>query len=104
LKNLNVPATIVDRLFATDSTHMHYLNNPELELISNMCKRNARRIEQSTEYYPNGKWKSTTYDPVRIACYRAIIKELMHEGVKKYLASVGEEPTALPAPSGSTPR
>jgi hypothetical protein len=93
LSKLNVPLTIVDRLFATDSKHMHYLTKSELELIKStpyleeLTEAKCPPDKTKREYYPDGRWKSTTFDPIRIACYRQILKELMRERAKKYLAS-----------------
>jgi len=100
LTKLNVPVGIVDRLFATDSKHMYYLTKFDLDLI-----KSTPYLEQYTdakcppdktkrEYYPDGRWKSTRFDPVRIACYRKILKELMGEGVQAYLKSLNERPSA----------
>src|SRR5262245_10079338 len=116
LTKLNVPQTIVDRLFATDSKHMYYLTKSDLELIKStpyleeLTEAKCPPDKTKREYYPDGRWKSTTYDPVRIACYRQILKELMREGVQTYLKELNERssagtgaPSAAPAQQLPTP-
>jgi hypothetical protein len=100
LAKLNVPANIVDRLFATDSKSMYYLTKSDLELIQStpyleeLTQAKCPPDKTKHEYYPDGQWKSTTSDPVRINCYRTILKEVMRDGVRSYLAGLGEQPVA----------
>jgi hypothetical protein len=94
LKRLNVPQTIIDRLFATDSHSMYYLTWPEHELM-----QSTPHIEEMT-YLKCGQSKTqhmsrennwtTTQDINHVNCYRGILKEAMREGAAEYLATLGE--------------
>jgi hypothetical protein len=109
LAKLNVPAIIVDRLFATDSRSMYYLTKSELELMQStpyleeLTHAKCAPDRTKREYGPDGKWKGTTYDPVRINCYRSILKEVMRDGVRDYLANLDEQ-RGPEAGAPSTPR
>jgi hypothetical protein len=91
---LDVPATIIDRLFATDRYGMYFLTRPEVQLLNSTpyieemvyskCGK-SRHIPMSAA----NNWTSTE-DPVHVACYRTILKQLMREGATNYLASLGE--------------
>jgi hypothetical protein len=108
LAKLDVPLTIVDRLFATDSKHMYYLTTSELELV-----KSTPDVEQYVDakcppdrtkrtYNPDGTWQSTTFDPIRIGCYRSILKEIMREGANKYLAQYAQAQTGNSVAPGET--
>jgi hypothetical protein len=109
LAKLNVPVTIVDRLFATDSKHMYYFSKSDLELVKSTPdveeypEAKCPPDKTKRDYYPDGRWKSTTFDPVRIACYREILKELMRAGVQKYLAGYAQAQADNPVPPEATP-
>jgi hypothetical protein len=108
LAKLNVSASIVDRLFATDSKSMYYLSKADLQLIQStpyleeLTEAKCPPDKTKREYYPNGAWKSTTYDPVRIACYRSILKELMRDGVRTFLTNEQFRPTGDVSPPTSS--
>jgi hypothetical protein len=98
LRKLDVPQTIIDRMFATDSQSMYYLTWPEHELMqstpyleemtySKCGKSKAEHMSRSNN------WTSTE-DPQHVNCYRGILKQIMAEGVKKYLETFGEGPIA----------
>jgi hypothetical protein len=77
---------------------MYYLTTSDLELVKStpyleeLTDAKCPPDRTKREYDRNGKWKSTTEDPIRIACYRKILKELMREGVQAYLKGLGERP------------
>jgi hypothetical protein len=94
VNNLNVPATIVDRLFATDSHGMYFLSWPEIQLLDStpfleemVYSKCGKSKHQSMSAANN--WTSTE-DPAHVACYRSILKELMREGTKKYLTTYSQ--------------
>jgi hypothetical protein len=64
---------------------------PNLELVKSTPDveqyTDARCPPDRTErkYGPDGKWISTKEDPIRINCYRSILKQIMQDGVNKYL-------------------
>lgn len=93
LKKLDVPQTIIDRLFATDSRSMYYLTWPEMELM-----QSTPYVEEMT-YSRCGKSKkesmsaknnwTMTEDPVHVECYRSILKQILADGARDYLAKYG---------------
>jgi hypothetical protein len=95
VKEMNVPATIIDRLFATDSHNMYFLSWPEIQLLDSTpfleemvyskCGK-SKHIHMSAE----NNWTSTE-DPQHVYCYRGILKQLMREGAQNYLQSAGVE-------------
>jgi hypothetical protein len=91
--SLNVPATIVDRLFATNSRSMYYLTQPEIELIAStpyleeMVYSKCGKSKHEKMSRANN-WTSTE-DPAHVVCYRSILKQFMQEGVQNYLTQYG---------------
>jgi len=93
LKRLDVPQTIIDRLFATDSRSMYYLTWPEMELM-----QSTPYVEEMT-YSRCGKSKkesmsaknnwTMTEDTVHVECYRSILKQILADGAKDYLEKYG---------------
>lgn len=108
IKQLNVPAAIIDRLFATDSHNMYFLSWPEIQLLDSApfleemvyskCGK-SKHVSMSAE----NNWTSTE-DPQHVYCYRGILKQLMREGAQNYLQSAGVElaaPQLAPAVTGN---
>jgi hypothetical protein len=95
LQKLDVPIATIDRLFATDSRSVYFLTRSELQLMQStpyleeLTQAKCPPDKTKREYHPDGRWKSTTYDPVRINCYRSILKEIMKSGAQKYLEIYG---------------
>lgn len=95
VKQLNVPAAIIDRLFATDSHNMYFLSWPEIQLLDSTpfleemvyskCGK-SKHVHMSAE----NNWTSTE-DPQHVYCYRGILKQLMREGAQNYLQAAGVE-------------
>lgn len=93
LKKLDIPETILDRLFATDSKSMYYLTKSELELVKStpyLEELTEARCgpDKSVRSVSRDGW-STKFDNDRIVCYRSILKELMTLGAKEYLRQYG---------------
>ena len=89
VSKLNVPTTIVDRMFATGSREMHYLSWPDLQLIQSTPYLEelvlARcGVSKHQKMSAANNWTSTE-DPVHVQCYRATLKEMMQSGAKAYL-------------------
>jgi hypothetical protein len=95
VKEMNVPATIIDRLFATDSHNMYFLSWPEIQLLDSTpfleemvyskCGK-SKHVHMSAE----NNWTSTE-DPQHVYCYRSILKQMMREGAQNYLQFAGVE-------------
>jgi hypothetical protein len=106
LRKLDVPQTIIDRLFATDSQSIYYLTWPEQELMQSTPyleeMTNSRCGRSKTEHMSRSNNWTMTEDVQHIMCYRGILKEVMGEGVKKYLALYGGAPvgSSLPEVAG----
>jgi hypothetical protein len=108
LKDMNIPATIIDRLFATDSHNMYFLSWPEIQLLDSTpfleemvyskCGK-SKHVHMSAA----NNWTSTE-DPQHVYCYRGILKQLMREGAQNYLRWAGVElaaPQPAPAVTGN---
>jgi hypothetical protein len=104
VSKLNVPATIVDRMFATPYGSMYWLNHSELQLLTSTPYleelENAKCPPDRTkvEYDSYGNWRSTTEDPIRINCNREILKEMMRDGAREYLAKYGDVAPIVASP------
>lgn len=103
LRKLDVPQTITDRLFATNSKSIYFLTWPEHQLMQSTpyleeITHSRCGKSKSTHMDKSNNWTSTQ-DIQHINCYRGILKEVMAEGAKKYLAQFGNAPA--PAPSSS---
>jgi len=90
LKKLDVPQTILDRLYATDSRSMYYLTWPEHQLMQSTPYVEeltlARCGPDRTEHMSaRNKW-TMTQDIEHVKCYRQILKELFREGARNYQA------------------
>jgi len=99
LKKLDVPDTILDVLFATPSTSMHYLKKAELDLVESTPyleeQTQARCGASKARSYQQGNYTIYQEDPVHIDCYRGILKGLMKEGAAEYLKVYGA-PNVIP--------
>jgi hypothetical protein len=89
LSKLNVPTTIVDRLFATDSKSMYYLSKSEIELMASTPSleeyAEAKCGPDKTQRQIGANSWTTKFDNERRMCNRRILKELMQQGVNTYL-------------------
>jgi len=93
LKKLDVPQTVIDRLFATDSRSLYYLTWPEHQLMQSTPYLEemtySRCGKSKTQHMSKENNWTMTEDVQHINCYRGILKEIMAEGTKKYLAKYG---------------
>jgi hypothetical protein len=94
LKKLDIPQTILDRLYATDSRSIYELTWPELELLQStpyLEELTLAKCGPSKEKFTSrGRHWTLIEDPEHVNCYRGILKELLREGAKNYLAKYGE--------------
>lgn len=93
VSRLNVPTTIVDRMFATGSCEIHYLSWPDLQLIHSTPYLGelvlARcGVGKHQKMSAANNWTSRE-DPVHVECYRKTLKETMLTGTKVYLQKYG---------------
>jgi hypothetical protein len=98
LAKLEVPSAIVERMFATDSKSMHYLDRGELELMTSTPfleeLTHARCGPDRTEHMSaRNNWTSTE-DIQHINCYRTILNELMQAGSRRFQER-GNEPGVI---------
>jgi hypothetical protein len=104
LDSLDVPRTISDRMWATESANMYYLTKPELDLMTSTPyleeQTMARCGPDRTEHMSAGNNWTATFDAQHVNCYRGLLKEFMREGAAKYLANAGE---AMPTPGVGGP-
>jgi hypothetical protein len=102
LAERNVPTTIIEKTFATDSTSIYYLNKEELKLMQSvpyleeLYRARCGELRDVTEFDEYGNWRSTTYDNNWRACARRILKEMEIAGVKAYGGYGGEVPLVGP--------
>ncbi len=93
LQKLDIPVSLLDRLFATDSRSIYYIAKSELEIINSTPYleelTEARCPPDKTERIVTRDGWSTKFDINRINCYRGILKEIMKSGVKAYLDKYG---------------
>jgi hypothetical protein len=90
LENLDIPSSIIQRLFATPSISLYYLTKSEIELLeSNPYLEELTHAKcgiEKVEHFPGG---SERRDPVWIQCEKAILKEIRQSGAQAYLAKYG---------------
>jgi hypothetical protein len=90
LNQLDVPQSIIEKLFATPSTAIHYLTKEELELAKSTPYLEEQTQARCGSSKARGWWEGDDHlykeDPVHIDCYRTILKDLMREGAKNYLS------------------
>jgi hypothetical protein len=96
MQKLNVPSTISDRLWATDSQNIHFLTKEELELMESTPYLEEQTLarcgpDRTIHMGPANGW-TETQDIQHVNCYRAILKEFMTDGAKNYLTALGEVP------------
>jgi hypothetical protein len=96
-----VPISIIEKLFATDSMSMYYLNQGELKLMQSvpyleeLNRARCGELRDIPEFDANGNWLGTTYDTRWRECARKLLKEIEIAGVKAYSSDVqaGVDPT-----------
>jgi len=91
LESLDVPKTISDVMWATESDKMHYLTRAELQLMQSTPyleeQTRARCGPDRTSHMSKSNNWTSTQDINHVNCYRGLLKEFMREGASKYLAS-----------------
>jgi hypothetical protein len=99
----NVPTSIIERAFATDSAEMHYLTPDELQLMQSvpyleeLNRARCGELHDVNEFDEYGNWAGTTYDNNWRICARRILKEIEVAGVEAYMKEIGEAPPDLGA-------
>jgi hypothetical protein len=63
----------------------------------------ARCGSDRTEHMSAANNWTARQDIQHVNCYRGLLKEFMKEGTRKYLASLGEQPSVISEPPASTP-
>jgi hypothetical protein len=93
LKKLEVPTSIVERMFATPSTSIYYLTPDELQLASSTPFLEeliqAKCGSSKATAYWEGNTHISTEDPAHIECTRGVVKEAMKVGTRDYIAAYG---------------
>jgi hypothetical protein len=93
LKRLDVPVSLIERLYATPSTAIYYLTPSDLEVSSSTPYLEeliqARCGSSKARAYWQGNDHISTEDPQHVACTRAVLKEVMKTGAQEYLAKYG---------------
>ena len=93
LKNQDVPQSIIDRLFATDSRSMYYLTWPEMQLMQStpyVEEMTYSRCGRSKTEHMSAKNNWTLrQDHKHVECYRSILKQILQDGARDYLAKYG---------------
>jgi len=93
LKRLEVPNSIVERMFATPSTAMYYLTQSELELAESTPYLEefvqARCGSANDRSYWQGNIHTYVQDGPHTECTRQVMKELQKTGAQDYLAKYG---------------
>lgn len=84
VQKLNVPQQIVDRLFATGSQEMYFLNPDELRLIERTPY--LEEMENSRCGPVTAAVVNNSINPAYIHCTRSILEQLHREGANAYLA------------------
>jgi hypothetical protein len=96
MQKLNVPNTISDRLWATDSQNIHFLTKEELELMESAPYLEEQTLarcgpDRTIHMSATNGW-TETQDIQHVNFYRGILKEFMREGAENYLLALGEVP------------
>lgn len=93
LKKLDVPQTLIDRLFATDSHNMYYLSWPEMELMQSTPYVEEMTYSKcgpdKTEHMSAKNNWTATQDVKHVECYRGILLQILADGARDYLAKYG---------------
>jgi hypothetical protein len=97
MRKLDIPNTISDIMWATDSRDMHYLSREELAVMQSTPYLEEQTLarcgpDRTIHMSPANDWTSTQ-DVQHAHCYRGILKEFMREGARNYLAAIGEMPS-----------
>jgi hypothetical protein len=100
LESLDVPKTISDIMWATDSDNMHYLTRAELQLMQStpyLEEQTRARCgpDRTVHMSPANNWTSTQ-DVNHMYCYRGILREFMRAGAESYLRENGVAHASLP--------
>lgn len=111
LLDRDVPISIIEKLFATDSVSMYYLNQGELKLMQSvpyleeLYRARCGELRDIKSFDENGNWLATTYDNKWRACVRKILKGIEIAGVKAYsgVARAGVDPIVPEAQVPSEP-
>lgn len=106
VRRLNVPESIIDRMFATPSSEMYYLSPDEIKLVSNTpyleeLVQAKCGSSKATEYW-EGDAHISTEDPEHIKCTRNIVEQAQRQGARDYLAKYGDGSEATPHPAAPT--
>jgi hypothetical protein len=93
LKELNVPTTIMERMFATDSHSMYFLTWPEVQLMESTpyveeMTYSRCGVSHTEKMSAANNW-TMTQDIKHVECYKGILTEIMREGARNYLAAYG---------------
>jgi hypothetical protein len=93
LKKLDVPTSILERLYATPSTKMYYLTPSELEIAGSTPYLEELVQARCGSSKARGYWQGNDHiyeeDPKHINCTRSVLKEIMPLGAKEYLGKYG---------------
>lgn len=89
IRKLDVPSSISDRLWATDSRSMHFLTKPELALMQSTPYLEEQTLarcgpSKTVHMSRSNNWTSTQ-DVKHVECYRGLLLEFMQEGTRSYL-------------------
>lgn len=103
----DVPISIIEKLFATDSTAMYYLDQGELKLmqtvpyLEELNRARCGELRDRSEFDASGNWTGTSYDTRWRECASKALKEMELAGVKAYTSDVQArvDPTLPQVPS-----
>jgi hypothetical protein len=94
LKKLDVPDSIIERLYATPSTSMYYLSQKELELAESTPYLEELVLARCGSAKDQTYWQGNTYnykqDEKHVECTRSVLKEIETDGAKDYLAKYNQ--------------
>jgi hypothetical protein len=93
LTRLDVPQGIIDRMFATGSKAIYFLNESELSLMKSvpfleeltLARCGSSKARHVT--HPDGSW-TYTEDPVHVNCFRGVLKEILRKAADAYRATL----------------
>jgi hypothetical protein len=95
-KKLNVPRSIIDRMFAISSTSIYYLTAAEVQLMQATPYLEelifARCGPGDGKTISQGGSRFHAYEARDKRCFNAVLKEFMRAGAKSYLAVGGIPP------------
>ena len=85
MRELHVPQSIIDTLFATPSTSIHYLTDAELSLGESTPYLEETALARCGPSKTNESGASDENANTDIDCYQGILKDLAREGARNYL-------------------